>query len=302
MTNVIAKQIALFINISIKAGTPLLLASLGEIYAERSGILNLGLEGIMLVGAVTGFILAHSTGNPLIGIIVSLLAGALMGLMHAFVCVTLRANQVVAGLALVMIGTGLSSLLGRSYVGVALEKPLRPLKIPVLSEIPILGEGFFYHDILIYTSYVLVPLLWFILYKTKVGIQIRAVGENPAAADSMGVNVYLIRYACTIFGGSLAGLAGAYISLAYTPMWMEGITVGKGWIALALVIFAMWDPLRAVLGAYLFGTTDVLQYWLQMPLQRRGIDPSILGTLPYIATIIALLIGSFERIRKRIGA
>ena len=302
MVNIWAKQLALFINISVKAGTPLLLAALGEIYTERSGVLNLGLEGIMLLGAVTGFIATYSTGSPVIGIMISLIAGAVLGLVHAFVCVSLRANQVVTGLALVMVGTGLSSLLGRRYVGVALSNPLRPIELPILSDIPVIGKGFFYHDPLVYTSYVLVVILWFILFKTKIGIMIRAVGEDPAAADSMGVNVYLVRYICTIFGGSLVGLSGAYISLAYTPMWIEGITVGRGWIALALVILATWNPARAILGAYLFGSTEVLQYWLQMPLQRHGIDPSILGTLPYVVTIIALLIGSLESIRKRIGA
>ncbi|RLF22866.1 MAG: ABC transporter permease [Thermoprotei archaeon] len=302
MTSSLIIELGHLLNISIKAGTPLLLASLGEVYAERSGVLNLGLEGIMLIGAATGFIVAYSTGCPELGVLAAIVAGAIIGLLHAFVCISLQANQVVAGLALVMVGTGLSSLMARDYVGIALKRALRPVKIPGLSRIPIIGEGFFHHDILVYASYFITLILWFIMYKTKYGIWIRAVGEDPSAADAMGVNVYLVRYICTTFGGAMAGLAGAHISLAYTPMWVEGITVGRGWIALALVIFAMWDPLRAMIGAYLFGTTEVLQYWLQMPLQAMGIDPSLLGTFPYVATIIVLLVGSFERIRKRIGA
>jgi len=286
------------IRVAVEAGTPLLLATLGEIYAERSGVLNLGVEGMMLMGAATGFMVTFVTHNPLLGVVAAAVVGVLLSLVHAFVSITLRANQVVSGLALTMIGLGLSSLIARKFVGLPLPVRIPTIPIPGLSQIPIIGPGFFNHDPLVYFSYACVAILWYVLYKTKMGAAIRAVGENPAAADAMGVNVFLVRYLCVALGGGLAGIAGAYLSLVYAPMWIENMTAGRGWIAIALVVFALWDPLRAMIGAYLFGGLEAAQFTLQ----ARGIDPSLLGMLPYIATIIVLLIGVKETLRKRIGA
>jgi len=199
------------LNTAVEAGTPLLLATLGEIYAERSGVLNLGVEGMMIIGSITAFSIALITSNPWLGIILAAIAGGILALIHAFASITLRANQIVSGLAITMFGLGLSGLLGKNYVGLPLPSHIRPVPIPFLSNIPVLGPFLFKHDLLVYISLILVPILWIILFKTKVGINIRSVGENPAAADALGVNVYRIRYFCVIFGGVLAGLAGAYL-------------------------------------------------------------------------------------------
>ncbi len=283
---------------AIPAGTPLLLGTLGEIYAERSGVLNLGVEGMMIMGAVTSFGMTLSTGNPWLGLAMAALVGGLMALIHAFLSITLRANQVVSGLALTMFGLGMSGMLGKKYIGTPLPCRLRATPIPLLKDIPFLGPILFQHDALVYLSLALVPILWFVLFKTKVGISIRSVGEAPATADAMGVNVFLVRYLCVLFGGVLAGLGGAYLSIVYAPAWIEGMTAGAGWIVIALTIFAMWSPTRALLGAYLFGGVKVLQYRLQ-PL---GISPNLLNMLPFIFTIIVLLAGTREVIRERIGA
>ncbi|MCS7287214.1 MAG: ABC transporter permease [Anaerolineae bacterium] len=285
---------------AVPAGTPLLFGTLGEIYAERSGILNLGVEGMMLVGAVMGFSTALYTGNPWAGIAAAALMGGILSLIHAFVCINLRGNQVVSGLALTMFGTGLSGLIGRRFIGVPLpaSAKLTEIQIPVLSDIPVLGPLLFRFDPLAYVAMLLVPIMWFILYKTSLGISIRSVGEDPATADAMGVNVFAIRYLCTFIGGVLAGVAGAYLSIVYTPSWIEGMTAGAGWIVIALTIFSLWSPVRAVLGAYLFGGVKVLQYRLQ-PL---GISPNLLNTLPFILTILVLVFASGEVMRRRIGA
>ncbi len=285
---------------AIPAGTPLLFGTLGEIYAERSGILNLGVEGMMLVGAVMGFSTAFYTGNPWAGIATAALMGGLLSLIHAFISINLRGNQVVSGLALTMFGTGLSGLIGRRFIGVPLpaSAKLVGVKIPFLSDLPVLGPLLFRFDPLVYVAILLVPLMWFILYKTSLGINIRSVGEDPATADALGVNVFATRYLCTFIGGVLAGIGGAYLSIVYTPSWIEGMTAGAGWIVIALTIFSLWSPLRAILGAYLFGGVKVLQYRLQ-PL---GISPNLLNTLPFILTILVLMFASGEVIRRRIGA
>jgi len=288
---------------AMRAGTPLLFGTLGEIYAERSGVLNLGVEGMMIMGAVTGFGVTLITGNAWLGLAMAALVGGLLALIHAFVSITLRANQVVSGLALTMFGLGLSGLIGKRFVGTPLPFRLRPVPIPVLSDIPILGPLLFQHDPLVYVSLALVPVLWFILFKTRAGISIRSVGESPATADALGVNVYLIRYLCVFLGGALAGLGGAYLSVVYAPAWIEGMTAGAGWIVIALTIFAMWSPTRALLGAYLFGWVKVLQYKLQPPPpEGLGISPNLLAMLPFVFTIIVLLAGTGEVMRKRIGA
>ena len=194
----------------ILLSTPIIFATIGEIYAERSGILNLGIEGIMSLGAAIAFVIAYTTGNITLGIFLALVAGGLLALIHALVSINFNANQVISGLALAMLGLGLSSFVGKKYVGLRLELMLQPIKIPLLSSIPLIGPVFFNQDILVYTAYILTIALWFLLYKTKWGLYIRAVGENPYAADSMGINIYLVRYLCTVFGGMLAGLGGAY--------------------------------------------------------------------------------------------
>jgi general nucleoside transport system permease protein len=283
---------------AIPAGAPLLLGTLGETYAERSGVLNLGVEGMMIMGAVSGFAAAQTTGNVWLGIAAAMAAGVLMALIHAFASVSLRVNQVVSGLALTMLGLGVSGMMGKKFVGQPLAVRLRPLHIPVLRDIPIIGILLFRFDGMVYFSILLVPLLWFVLYKTRVGLTLRSVGENPAAADAQGVNVHLVRYAAVMFGGLMAGLGGAYLSMAYAPAWVEGMTAGAGWIVIALTIFAIWDPRRALLGAYMFGGVRVLQYRLQ-PL---GISPNLLNMLPFLLTILVLWLSSGQVAKRRIGA
>ncbi len=283
---------------AIPAGTPLLFGTLGEVYAERSGVLNLGVEGMMIMGAVTGFGIAHSTGNVWLGVAMAALAGGLLALLHAFASITLRVNQVVSGLGLTMLGLGLSGMLGKRYIGQPLAVRLDPAAVPVLSDLPVLGSLFFRFDPLVYLAAILVPVLWFVLYKTRWGVTLRSVGENPGAADALGVNVAAVRYLAVFFGGVMAGLGGGYLSIVYAPAWIEGMTAGAGWIVIALTIFAMWDPARAMVGAYLFGGVRVLQFRLQ-PL---GISPNLLNMLPFILTILVLLLSAGETMRKRIGA
>lgn len=283
---------------AIRAGTPLLIATLGEIYAERSGIINLGVEGMMIMGAVTGYIVTYIFRNPWLGILAAIIVGGLISLIHAFLSITLRVNQVVSGLSLTMLGLGLSSIIGQRYVGISLPVTIIPIKIPILSGIPILGPSLFSQDPLVYLSMSLAILMWIMLFKTNLGMKIRAVGENPAAADSAGINVFKIRYLCVLIGGILSGLAGAYLSESYTPAWIENLTAGAGWIVIGLTIFALWNPLRAMWGSYFFGGIRALQFRLQ-PL---GISPNLLAMLPYASTIIVLSIGAKETIRKRIGA
>jgi ABC-type uncharacterized transport system permease subunit len=283
---------------AIPAGTPLLFGTLGEVYAERSGVLNLGVEGMMIMGSVTAFGAAYATGNIWLAVLLAALAGGLLALVHAFASITLRVNQVVSGLALTMLGLGLSGILGKRYIGQPLPVGVAPVQIPVLSDLPIIGPLLFRYDPLVYAAILSVPVLWFVLYRTRWGLSLRSVGESPATADTLGVNVVAVRYLAVIFGGALAGVGGAYLSLIYAPAWIEGMTAGAGWIVIALTIFAMWDPLRALLGAYLFGGVRVLQYRLQ-PL---GISPNLLSMLPFLFTILVLWASAGEAMRKHIGA
>ncbi len=277
---------------AVRSGTPILYATLGEILTEKSGISNLGLEGIMLVGAFTGFSVSLSTGSSLIGLAGAFAAGVLMSAIHAFICITLKGNQVVSGLALTMFGTGASSLLGRSYIGVTIPGLAR-FPIPVLSDIPYIGPILFNHDPLIYASYVLVGFLCWFLVSTRTGLNLRAAGDNPRAADAMGLNVSRIRYAATLVGGGIVALGGAYMSVVYNKMWAEAMTAGRGWIAVALVIFAIWNPGRAMLGAYLFGGVEAFQLRLQAT--GTSIPAPLLMMLPYITTILVLFIISVKK-------
>lgn len=285
--------VATLIASSIRAGTPLLYATLGEILTERSGILNLGLEGIMITGAFTGFAVSLATGSPWLGVLCGGLAGMALALVHAFFSITLRANQSITGLMLVLLGLGITGFLGRNYIG-EVAFYINPIRIPVLSDIPYIGEILFSHDPLAYLAIILAALMWFILFRTRYGLEIIAAGEKPEAADSMGVNVDRVRYLSTLFGGFLVGIGGAYLSLAYAKLWTEGMTAGRGWICLALVIFSGWTPQRAILGAYLFGGLDVLSF----KLQATGIELSyhLMKMVPYVVTIIVLL---FSVVRKR---
>jgi ABC-type uncharacterized transport system permease subunit len=289
------------LSIAIQSSVAVLFATLGEVFTERSGVLNLGVEGMMLMGALSGFAATFHSHSLLLGILTSLLVGGLLAMIHGFFTITLRANQVVCGLALAILGIGLSSFLGRPIIGRVAERFV-PLPIPILKEIPILGPVLFRQSVLIYVSYVLVPLSWFFLYHTRPGLNLRSVGENPAAADTTGIGVIALRYLWTIFGGMLAGLGGAYLSLCYTPGWKENMTSGQGWIAIAMVIFALWNPFRAVLGALLFGGVNALQFYFE----ARQIDliPSyILRMLPYLFTIVILVIITRRKtVRKRVGA
>lgn len=284
---------------TIVAGTPILFAAAGELLAERSGILNLGVEGMMLVGAALGFIVTVNTGNHWFGLIAALIGGGSMAAIHALVTVTLRGNQVVSGLALTIFGGGLSGFLGKSYQGIPMNYGFKSLNLPFLSDLPYLGPVFFRHDVLVYLSVILAVSMWYLLYQTKWGLAIRSVGENPQAADAVGIDVSRIRYLCTVVGGMMAGLGGAYISLVYAPTWQENMTAGRGWIAVALVIFALWNPTRAILGAYLFGGVEALTFRLQ----TIGINLSsfFLAMFPYLVTILVLVVVTIRR-RQDAGA
>ncbi len=287
------------LSATVRAGTPLLFAVLGTIFTERSGVMNLGLEGLMLVGAIGGFVASYQTSNLLLAILVAMLAGAVLGLVHAFFTVTLRVNQIVSGLAITMLGTGLSGLWGRDYIGV-IAKRFQPIRIPVLSDIPYLGQILFSHDLLVYISFLLVPVMWFFIYKTRPGLTLRAVGESPEAADAKGINVFAVRYIYTILGGSITAIGGAYLSLAYNSMWIENMTAGRGWIAIALVLFATWDPVKALIGAYLFGGITALGLRLQAV--GAHVSPDFLKMLPYLLTIVVLFFTSTDTLKRKVGA
>jgi len=283
---------------AVRAGTPVLFATLGEIFAERAGVLNLGIEGMMLASALAGFAVTAQTSNPWIGAAAAAAAGGCLSVIHAFLSVTLRANQVASGLALTIFGTGMSAFLGRGYVGVP-GSGFQATPVPLIAQVPVLGPILFQQDPLVYLSYAAVPVAWYVLYRTRWGLEIRAVGEHPEAADAMGVDVARVRYACVIAGGVLAGLGGTFLSTAYTSMWIENMTAGRGWIALALVIFATWDPVRAVVGAYLFGGVNALQLHLQAT--GTSLPTYLLLMAPYVFTIVVLVIATQETARKRLG-
>jgi simple sugar transport system permease protein len=277
---------------AVQSGTPILYATLGEIFTERSGILNLGVEGIMIIGALTGFLVAKITGNPYLAFIAAGFAGTCAASIHGLVCLVFQGNQVVSGLALTILGVGLANYLGTSYVGVS-APGFQPLPIPLLSQIPVLGPIFFSQDLLVYFTYIIPFLMWLFLYNTRFGLSLRAAGEYPAAATAAGLNVVGYRWLGVLGGGFFMGLGGAYLSLAYTHLWTNNLTAGRGWIAVALVIFAFWRPTRAVFGAYLFGGIMALQLRLQA--SGTQIPSSLLLMLPYALTVAVLVLASWRR-------
>lgn len=272
---------------TVTAATPLIIAALGVLVSERAGVLNLGVEGMMLIGAVTAFAVGVSSGSLLLGYLAAMSAGATVALLFAVLVLSLQTNQVATGLALALFGVGLSAFLGRSFVGTPIER-LPALEIPLLSDIPLLGPLLFRYDAVVYGSLLLFAGVSWFLYRSRLGLRLRAIGEAPAVAHSLGEPVVRIRYLATLFGGAMSGLAGAYLSTALTPMWVEGMSAGRGWIVLALVVFATWRPLRVLLGAYLFGGVTVLQ------LHAQGFGVSVpsefLSMLPYLATIVVLVL------------
>ncbi|WP_136680732.1 ABC transporter permease [Neptunomonas sp. XY-337] len=281
----------------IRTGTPLLIVALGEMVCEKSGVLNLGQEGMMLMGAVIGFIATLLSGNVWLGFICAMLAGVLMSQLFAVIALGLSANQVATGLALTIFGTGLSAFIGSDYVG----KPIGGLgviAIPVLSDIPIIGKMLFAQDLIVYFSFGLFAAVYWFFRSSRTGLVVKAVGENPHAANAIGLPVMRTRYLAVAFGGAMAGLAGGYLSLAYTPLWAENMTAGRGWIALALVVFATWRAERVLLGAYLFGLASILH----LVAQGLGfaVSPNLLAMLPYIATILVLVMLSRNSGRSKL--
>jgi simple sugar transport system permease protein len=274
------------------AATPLLLAAIGELVVEKAGVLNLGVEGMMIVGAICGFAVSVETGSPYLGILAAMVGGAVLSMLFAFLTQFALANQVASGLALTLFGLGLSALMGQGYVGI---KPpaMGSLDIPVLSDIPFIGHVLFGHDLVLYMGLALTAAVWATLKYTRAGLVLKAVGENHEAAHALGYNVIRVRILAIMFGGACAGLGGAYISLIRVPQWTEGMTAGIGWIALALVVFASWKPWRVLLGAYLFGGINVLQ----LNLQAAGIAIPVeyLAMSPYLITILVLVILSADK-------
>lgn len=268
-------------------GTPLLWASLGEIYAERAGVVNLGVEGVMALGALAGFSVAHATGNPWLGVAASAAAGGLGGAIHALVTVTLRANQYVSGLALTMFGVGLAGLLGNSFAGLALDHPLPDVTLPGLSAV------FGAQSPLTYLGVLVAVLLWWVMFRTRAGLVIRSSGENPAAVDVAGSSVSVTRFACVVLGGVLGGVAGGFLSVAYRPSWTDNMTGGLGWIAVAIAIFAAWNPLGGLLGAFIFGGLYHLSFRLQASLPSE-----LLAAMPYLFVILVLTLSAMRAKRS----
>ncbi len=278
--------VSILISVCV-ASTPLLLAATGELVVERSGVLNLGVEGMMIIGAVAGFAVAQVTGNPYLGALAGIVGGAIFSLLFAFLTLSLVANQVATGLALTILGLGLSGMIGEGFVGQPGIKMVA-IYIPVLTDLPLVGKLLFGQDAIFYTSLILVAAVSWFLFKTRAGLMLRSVGDNPKSAHALGIPVLRIRYLAVMFGGACAGLAGAHLSLVYVPQWVEGMTAGRGWIALALVVFASWRPARVLVGAYLFGAVTIAQFHAQA--FGIPIPAQFLTSLPYIATIVVLVL------------
>ncbi|MBZ4688765.1 MAG: Inner-rane translocator [Cereibacter sp.] len=281
------------------AAVPIILAAIGELVVEKAGVLNLGVEGMMIMGAICGFAAAVATGSPLMGFVGGALGGAALSVIFALLTQFLMANQVATGLALTLFGLGLSSLIGQGYVGIK-PPPTAPLDLGPLSDIPVLGTILFRHDVMVYVSVAAVAVVWAVLRYTRTGLVLRAVGENHDAAHALGYHVVRIRFLAILFGGAMAGLGGAYLSLIRVPQWTDGITAGAGWIALAIVVFASWKPWRVLLGAYLFGGIAVLQLNLQAAGARIPVE--YLSMSPYLITILVLVIMSADKSRAAAAA
>ncbi len=290
---------ALLLVAMMRAAVPLALAALGELVTEKSGVLNLGVEGMMLTGAVAAFAATVSTGSMTFGLLAAVLAGMAMALLFGFLTLYLLTNQVATGLALTIFGIGLSAFVGQGFVGQTVE-PMAAVSLGALSGIPFIGKLVFGQDPMVYLTLALTGGIWWFFARARAGLVVRAVGESPHAAHAIGYPVRLIRLGAVLFGGACCGLAGAYLSLVYTPMWVEGMTAGRGWIALALVVFATWRPWRAMLGAWLFGGITIIQ----LHVQGMGVDlPSqVLSMLPYLATIVVLVLISRDSTRIRLNA
>ncbi len=284
------------LSAAIISGTPLLLATLGEMITEQSGSQNLGVEGMMYMGAVIGFSVGLGTGNPLLAVIGAMSAGVLGAMIFGFLTITLRANQIVTGLTLTLFGTGFASFVGSGMVGTqapqSILKAFSPKAIPLLSRIPFFGDVLFNHDVLVYITFLFVFAASAYLYKTRRGLNGRMVGENPGAADALGISVTSYRYIHLVMGGALCGLAGGYLSLAYVPSWQDGLVAGRGWIAVALIIFSKWNPMRAILAAYFFGGLGILGLRLQM--FELPLSQYVLDAVPYLMTILVLILNSIR--------
>ncbi len=301
------------LHAGVASGTVLLFATLGELLAERSGVLNLGVEGMMLIGAMSAYSVAVKLNNPLLGVLVAMLFAGAISQIHAFISIALQADQVVSGLALTFVGTGVSLVLGEGLSKAGAISLLPAFTVPLLAQIPAIGPIFFTNQsVLVYVGYLMTPLAWYYINRTRPGLHLRSVGEYPAAADALGINVFRLRYLYVFIGGMLAGLGGATISLAVSPGWFSELTTGgQGWIAVGLVIFAQWDPLRAAVGSYTFGALRRLILDIQGPTVLLGLRNPFyynpywgffLQMIPYAFTITVLVIGSREAMRKRIGA
>ena len=281
------------------AATPILYAALGELVTEKSGVLNLGVEGMMIIGAICGFSVSVETNSVYIGFMAAACGGALLSVLFAVMTQYFLANQVASGLALTLFGLGLAALLGHSYTG-QVPPQISKLDLPILANIPVLGKMLFAHDFFVYLSLILVFGVWYFLSKTRLGLIVKAVGENHESAHAIGYNVTRIRFFCILFGGALAGLGGGYLSLIRVPQWTEGMTAGAGWIALAIVVFSTWRPWRLIFGAYIFGGITILQ----LNLQAIGVnvDVALLSMTPYAVTIVVLVLMSLSRSKKSLGA
>lgn len=286
---------------TIVAGTPLIIVALGQLIAEKSGVLNLGAEGMMAMGAIAGFAITHHSGSPWLGVLAGMAAGALMSFLFAIVVLTLMGNQVATGLALSILGVGLSAFIGKPYESEILPT-IGPIRIPLLADIPIIGDPLFNQQALVYLSWLLFAAIAWFLYRSRPGLVLRALGESPTSAHSIGYPVIRIRYLATLFGGAMAGVGGAFLSVFYTPLWVEGMVAGRGWIAIALVVFATWRPLRVIIGAYLFGGVMVAQLFVQGSGLGVNIPSQFLSALPYLATIIVLVIISRDQNTVRLNA
>jgi simple sugar transport system permease protein len=282
----------------VTAATPLLIAAIGELVAERSGVLNLGVEGMMAVGAVCGFAVALETGTPALGVAAAIVAGAMMAALFALVTLVFVANQVASGLALTLFGLGLSGLIGEAYVGTP-GAGLPSVRIPVLTDLPVVGRVLFGLDPITYLAIALTVAVWWFLFRTRGGLVLRAVGDSHASAHALGYPVVFVRLLAVLFGGACAGLAGGYLSLVYTPQWAQNMTAGRGWIALALVVFGTWLPGRVTVGALLFGAVSILQLHAQA--FGVGIPSQFLSALPYLTTVVVLVLISRNRILLRVN-